>query len=66
MDGSIKMILALAAVVVIGGFVIYAMWPSRKSPRSEGTSEDTNLVSSATVYPESGHSGSSHDGHSAP
>jgi hypothetical protein len=46
MDSTTGAIIGLVILLMIGGFVCYAMFPSRRTPSTEGTTEDTNMLRS--------------------
>jgi hypothetical protein len=56
MSSTTSTILGLVAVVAIGGFICYALFPSRRTPSTPGTAEDTNLIRQAGA-PGVGHAG---------
>ena len=46
MDSTTSALIGLVILLVIGGFVCFAMFPSRRTPPTQGTTEDTNMLRS--------------------
>jgi hypothetical protein len=46
MDSTTSALIGLVILLVIGGFVCFAMFPSRRTPSTQGTTEDTNMLRS--------------------
>ena len=60
MDSTTSTILCLVILVVIGGFVCYAMYPSRRTPPGDGTNDYSSAGGSGS---DGSHSGSDGGGH---
>jgi len=59
MDSAIRTILALLVLVGIGGFVVFTLFPRRRSPRSEGSAVDSDYsgYAAGAANPDSHHLG---------
>jgi hypothetical protein len=59
MDGSTKTILALLIFVGIGAFVVFALFPRRRSPKGEGSAADNTYsdYAAGAGNPDSHHTG---------
>jgi hypothetical protein len=59
MDSTTSTILGLVVLLAIGGFVCFAMFPSRRTPMGDGT----DYSGTGGPGPDGSHSGSDSGGH---